>query len=59
MSWTSLYSFKNSEFKTAVEFYILDLSFNPDRLDSWIAMSLSKANTVEEKGLNSIEIFSA
>ena len=43
------YSFKNSEFKNAVEFYILDLSFNPDRLDSWIAMSLSKANTVEEK----------
>ena len=43
------YSFKNSEFKNAIEFYILDLSFNPDRLDSWIAMSLSKANTVEEK----------
>ncbi len=43
------YSFKSSEFKNAVDFYLVDLSFNPERLDSWIAISLSMANMVEEK----------
>ena len=41
--------FKNSQFAVAVPFYMKDLSFNPWRLDSLVAMALSQANQVEDK----------
>ncbi|QQP57020.1 Uncharacterized protein FKW44_001874 [Caligus rogercresseyi] len=40
--------FKNSEFKPAIYYYLLDLSYNEARIDSWIALSLALANRVEE-----------
>jgi len=43
------YYFKNSNFASAVPMYIYDLTFNPKRLDSFVALSLSRASLVEEK----------
>lgn len=43
------YYIKNSEFKLAIDFYLIDLSWNPQRLDSWVSLSLSLCNQLESK----------
>ncbi len=43
------YNFKNSNFDVAAGMYVKDLTFNPRRLDSLVALSLSRASVVEEK----------
>ncbi len=43
------YNFKNSNFEAAADLCVKDLALNPTRLDSWVALSLSRASLVEEK----------
>lgn len=46
------YYFKNRDTNKSVKFYILDLTMNPTRFDSWAGLALSKASIMEVK-LNS------
>ena len=47
------YTFKSKcDMNRAIEFYCLDLSFNPERLDSWAALALSWAQKLDRQ-LNS------
>ena len=47
------YSFKNSkDLDRAIDFYTLDISFNPDRYDSWAALALAQASKIDQR-LNS------
>ena len=32
--------FKNSEFQQASEFYLMDVSWNPNRFDAWVSLTL-------------------
>ena len=43
------YYFKNSEFGQAVEYYLIDLSLNPKRVDAWVPLSLSLASGLDIK----------
>jgi calcineurin-binding protein cabin-1 len=43
------YYFKNSEFTQAIQFYRIDLSWNKQRIDSWVPLALSLANSLEQK----------
>ncbi|XP_055540519.1 calcineurin-binding protein cabin-1-like isoform X2 [Wyeomyia smithii] len=49
------YYFKNRDFSKAIEFYIMDLTVEPTRFDSWAGVALSKASKCETL-LNSAEI---
>ncbi|XP_064599840.1 calcineurin-binding protein cabin-1-like [Liolophura sinensis] len=49
------YYFKNKEQMKAIKFYLLDLCFNPERLDSWAGMALARMSRLEQK-LNSHEL---
>lgn len=46
------FHFKNKDFLKASRFYIFDLTLRPNRFDSWVGLSLSKSNKIENK-LNS------
>uniref|UniRef100_A0A336LS40 CSON002665 protein n=1 Tax=Culicoides sonorensis TaxID=179676 RepID=A0A336LS40_CULSO len=48
------FHFKNKDFGKASRFYISDLTLRPNRFDSWVGLSLSKSNKIENK-LNSSE----
>lgn len=48
------YYFKNKEFTKAIRYYTLDVCLNPDRLDSWAGLALSR-NTQIEHRINSCE----
>ncbi|CAB4069828.1 CABIN1 [Lepeophtheirus salmonis] len=37
--------FKNSEFKPAISYYLLDLSYNEKRIDSWICFVISSCQS--------------
>lgn len=49
--------FKNSDFSKSIHYFILDLTLNPTRFDSWAGLALSKATKLETK-LNSCNIIS-
>ena len=47
------FNFKsNSEMDKAIEFYAIDLTFNPKRFDTWAALALAKGSKMDHK-LNS------
>ena len=47
------YAFKNSmDLERALDLYTLDISFNPDRYESWAALALTLANMMDKR-LNS------
>ena len=41
--------FKNSEFEQAIDFYLTDLSWNANRIDSWVPLALSLNSRLESK----------
>uniref|UniRef100_A0A182K5N1 C2 domain-containing protein n=1 Tax=Anopheles christyi TaxID=43041 RepID=A0A182K5N1_9DIPT len=47
--------FKTQDFTRAIKYYVMDLTLEPGRFDSWAGISLSKASKVETK-LNSTEV---
>uniref|UniRef100_A0AAG5CSA0 Uncharacterized protein n=1 Tax=Anopheles atroparvus TaxID=41427 RepID=A0AAG5CSA0_ANOAO len=47
--------FKSRDFTRAIKYYVMDLTLEPSRFDSWAGISLSKASKVETK-LNSTEV---
>ncbi|CAN7999066.1 unnamed protein product [Ixodes hexagonus] len=48
------YYFKNKEFGKAIRYYMLDICINPNRLDSWAGMALSRSSLLEQR-INSCE----
>ncbi|XP_053207924.1 uncharacterized protein LOC128391981 [Panonychus citri] len=42
------YYLKHKDFKKAIKFYILDLTLNLDRFDSWVGCALSLADEIEQ-----------
>lgn len=48
------YYFKNKEFAKAIRYYTLDVCLNPDRLDSWAGLALSRSTQIEQR-INSCE----
>lgn len=48
------YYFKNKEFAKAIRYYTLDACLNPDRLDSWAGLALSRSTQIEQR-INSCE----
>ncbi|XP_040064460.1 calcineurin-binding protein cabin-1 [Ixodes scapularis] len=48
------YYFKNKEFGKAIRYYMLDICINPNRLDSWAGMALSRSAQLEQR-INSCE----
>ncbi|XP_053204406.1 calcineurin-binding protein cabin-1-like [Panonychus citri] len=42
------YYLKHQDFKKAIKFYILDLTLNLDRFDSWVGCALSLADEIEQ-----------
>ncbi|KAF4526739.1 hypothetical protein B566_EDAN015309 [Ephemera danica] len=48
------YYFKNSDLQKAIQYYLLDVCHNPDRLDSWAGMALARGSQLETQ-LNSCE----
>lgn len=48
------YYFKSRDFLKTIKFYILDLTLNNSRFDSWAGIALSKATKMETK-LNSCQ----
>ena len=48
------YYVKNNEFKLAIEFYHMDISWNPQRLDAWVSLSLALCNQIDLK-MNEME----
>ncbi|CAB3375984.1 Hypothetical predicted protein [Cloeon dipterum] len=46
------YYFKNNELPKAVKYYMLDLCYNPNRLDTWAGMALARGSHLETQ-LNS------
>ncbi|XP_058446519.1 calcineurin-binding protein cabin-1-like isoform X3 [Malaya genurostris] len=49
--------FKNRDFSKAINYYVMDLTIEPRRFDSWAGISLSKASKCETM-LNSTEVLS-
>ncbi|XP_042206107.1 uncharacterized protein LOC121855286 isoform X2 [Homarus americanus] len=49
------YYFKNKEWTTAIKYYKLDVTINPDRLDSWAPLGLAMKAMLETQ-LNSCEV---
>ncbi|XP_055599565.1 calcineurin-binding protein cabin-1-like isoform X2 [Uranotaenia lowii] len=52
------YYFKSRDFGKAIHYYVMDLTIESTRFDSWAGVALSKASKCETT-LNSTEIFSA
>ncbi|KAK6618665.1 hypothetical protein RUM43_013056 [Polyplax serrata] len=48
------YYFKTHEFAKAVNYLLMDLCANPDRVDSWASMALARASLLEQQ-LNSCD----
>lgn len=48
------YYFKNKEFAKAIRYYTLDVCLNPERLDSWAGLALSRSTQIEQR-INSCE----
>ncbi|XP_077519504.1 calcineurin-binding protein cabin-1-like [Amblyomma americanum] len=48
------YYFKNKEFAKAIRYYTCDTCLNPDRLDSWAGLALSRSAQLEQR-INSCE----
>lgn len=49
------YYFKSRDFTKAIKYYVMDLTIEPTRFDSWAGISLSKASKCETM-LNSTEV---
>ena len=49
------YYMKNNDRSNAIKNYMMDISFNPSRFDSWAALALCKAADIEDK-LRSFEV---
>lgn len=48
------YYFKNKEFAKAIRYYMFDICLNPNRLDSWAGLALSRSAQLEQR-INSCE----
>lgn len=48
------YYFKNKEFSKAIRYYMCDTCLNPNRLDSWAGLALSRSAQLEQR-INSCE----
>uniref|UniRef100_T1JBG2 Uncharacterized protein n=1 Tax=Strigamia maritima TaxID=126957 RepID=T1JBG2_STRMM len=42
------YYFKTKEFSKAIRYYVTDISFNPQRMDSWAGMALARSSQLEQ-----------
>lgn len=48
------YYIKNNDFKLAIDFYMIDISWNPNRKDAWVSLTLALCNQIDLK-MNEME----